>query len=616
MRRNGFKLPPPWVTSLVLLSSLAVLALLQYRWLDQVREADRRRRVDLLAEAGRRFSEDLDREISRAWLCFLPPRHGMPAQWPATGFDCWHASAAFPALVRDVLRLKPTAKGGWQIDRFEAQAGPVPVSLPAGEAELEELLARLAPGEDAKLGEVRQVPLLADPPGLLIPVGLGHRRMAGPERRRSREGRPSGASVDRAGYLLVRFDAEVLLEQILPELAHRYFDVDGESEYRLVVREAKTRKPEAATVDRPLLVRGPQPAASGRGHVDLSVGLFGLLPGEQMRRLAGQLRLSSWRPEVVGPHRSFAARVRVARAATAGRWRLEVTHVAGSLDRAVSAGMHRSLALGLGSLAVLALSFWAMDLSARRALRLAGQQLNFVAGITHELMTPLAAVRSAGQNLADAVVVEPEQVRRYGSLIEKEGRRLSVMVSEILDYAGMQAAGMQAGGMQAGGRQLDLRRVAPARLIEAALAANRPALEQTGLEVHTEVEERLPLLWVDEQSLVRALSNLIGNAIKYAHGGGWLALRARRGQGPAGGGVELIVEDRGPGIAKADEERIFEPFVRGHKLVGSNVPGTGIGLSLVRHVVEAHDGRVRVAKGDGGGALFTLWLPVAPEGES
>jgi len=223
-------------------------------------------------------------------------------------------------------------------------------------------------------------------------------------------------------------------------------------------------------------------------------------------------------------------------------------------------------------------------------------------------MTPLAAVRSAGQNLADGVVVEPPQVRRYGSLIEKEGRRLSVMVSEILDLA----------GMQAGGKQYALRPVRPEEVIEAALLASRPALEQARFEVETEVGSGmgrlLPRVQADENGLVRALENLIGNALKHAREGRWLALRGRE----VDGGVEFSVEDRGPGIADADRARIFEPFVRGRKLAGSNVVGAGLGLNLVRRLAEAHHGRIDVENRSGGGAIFRLWLPAATEesGES
>ncbi len=592
-------MPPPWVTASVLLASLLVLAVLQYRWLDQVRLADRQRRVQLLEEAGRRFAEDLDREISRAWLCFLPQPRGELRDWVAAGFERWNETAAYPSLLSQVVYLQPVEGGGWKLYRYAAEVEPVEMTVvPAAYAPLLDRLSALIAGQR---DEERGSPFLPALPGLLIPVRFWHRPGTGPPRRMA--GGIRRAMAD-AGLLVVRFDGELLAEEMLPELARRYFAASGESEYHLVI---------FGPDGRPLMAAGPQPAAIPSAHADLRQSLFGFLPPEQVHDLGAQLRL--WPARGAGEatmlrgrgrmedlRRSLTAMARFDRGAGGGRWRLEVTHVAGSLDQAVGAGMRRSMALGLGVLAVLALSFWAMDRSARRAQRLAGQQLDFVAGITHELMTPLAAVRSAGQNLADAVVVEPRQVRRYGSLIESEGRRLSAMVSEILDLA----------GMQAGGRNLDLRPVRPARLIEEALAASWPALEQAGFAVESEIAEELPLVLVDENALVRALGNLIGNAVKYARDGGWLKLRANRAEG----GVELAVEDRGPGIAKADQERIFEPFVRGRKLAGSNLPGTGIGLSLVRHVVEAHQGRVEVESSPGEGAVFRLWLPAAPEGLS
>lgn len=641
MRKDWLKIPPPWVTALVLLASLVILATLQYRWLDQVRRADRQRREELLVEAGRRFVEDFDREISRAWLCFLPQRHRPVKEWFAVGFERWRETAAFPALLHQVLYLRPVEDGSWRVYRWQAE-GEV-VELNSVTADLRSLLARLPSVARARGIEQSEPPILADLPALLIPLRDWQRRGPRTRRRSSSSVRPGAGQSGRTqsvggqsglvrqtdpsgGYVLVHFDRQVLVEEVLPDLAQRYFGASGEIEYRVAVRGGDDQSddqwaPASAARQEPLMVRGPNPGAAHRGPVDLRVGLFGFLPAEKMRDLGGQLHLwpnrlggegeevlSRGRPRLEEIRHSFAALARFAQGGEGGRWQLEVTHPSGSLDQAVAGGMRRSLALGLGVLSVLALSVWALDRSARRAQLLAGQQLDFVAGVTHELMTPLAAVRSAGQNLADGVVVEPPQVRRYGSLIEKEGRRLSVMVSEILDLA----------GMQAGGRQYELRPVRPEKVIEAALLASRPALEQARFEVETEVgsgmARLLPRVQADENGLVRAFENLIGNALKHAREGRWLALRGRE----VDGGVEFSVEDRGPGIAEADRERIFEPFVRGRKLAGSNVAGVGLGLNLVRRLAEAHHGRIGVENRSGGGAIFRLWLPAATEesGES
>ena len=99
----------------------------------------------------------------------------------------------------------------------------------------------------------------------------------------------------------------------------------------------------------------------------------------------------------------------------------------------------RNLAVGFGVLALLGATAVLLATGAQRARRLARQQMEFVAGVTHELNTPLAAIRSAGQNLADGIVTDPAQVRRYGGLIEKEGGRLTALVAQVLDFAGIES---------------------------------------------------------------------------------------------------------------------------------------------------------------------------------
>src|SRR5262249_48650953 len=141
----------------------------------------------------------------------------------------------------------------------------------------------------------------------------------------------------------------------------------------------------------------------------------------------------------------------------------------------------------------------------QRAQRLARQQLDFVAAVSHELNTPLTAIRSAGENLADGVVAQPEQVRRYGTLIAQEGRRLSAMVVQVLDFAGIQS-----------GRQpyvLEPTEVPP--LLAAALDDCRTLLAERKARVECDVTAGLPAVLADAAALRRALRNLIENAAKY-----------------------------------------------------------------------------------------------------
>jgi len=129
--------------------------------------------------------------------------------------------------------------------------------------------------------------------------------------------------------------------------------------------------------------------------------------------------------------------------------------------------------------------------------------------------------------------------------------------------------------------------------------------------VETDVPVELPLVLGDEAALRRALRNLFDNAIKYGGDSPWLGIRARAGNG--GREVLVTVEDHGLGITPEDLPRIFEPFYRGRHVSSRQIHGSGLGLSLVRRIVESHGGSVVVEKGGGGGSAFTIRLPAQRE---
>ncbi|HKY04941.1 MAG TPA: ATP-binding protein, partial [Blastocatellia bacterium] len=292
----------------------------------------------------------------------------------------------------------------------------------------------------------------------------------------------------------------------------------------------------------------------------------------------------------------------------AGAWKLLLNHRDGSLDAVVQSLRRRNLTVSFGILLLLGLSVLMMIVSTRRAQRLARQQMEFVAGVSHELRTPLAVICSAGENLADGVIADRSQIERYGSLIQKEGRRLSELVEQALEFA----------GIQSGRKAYDLRPVAVAEIIERAVADCHRLLDERGCRVEREIEPGLPPVSGDSAALGRVVQNLIGNAIKYGGSDGWIGVKARRSTADRAGEIEIRVEDRGQGIESADLPHIFEPFYRGSKAVAAQVPGSGLGLSLVRHIVKAHGGRVSVESlerdGDARGTAFIVHLPATSPG--
>jgi signal transduction histidine kinase len=265
----------------------------------------------------------------------------------------------------------------------------------------------------------------------------------------------------------------------------------------------------------------------------------------------------------------------------------------------VNAARRRNLIVSTSILGVLGASMALLVLSTRRAQELARQQMEFVAAVSHELRTPLAVIRSAAENLADGVVHDEQQVRKYGDLVRNEGRRLTEMVEQILEFAGIQSEQ----------RGFALRPVQLAAMLHDVVDASRSLIDAEGMTVEFSLADRLPPVLGDEAALRRVFQNLVSNAIKYGRGGGWMGITARQ----AGRELHVTIADRGIGIQPAEQTRIFEPFYRTPDVVAAQIQGAGLGLSLVKRIVEAHGGRIAVASTPGSGSEFTVVLPAASE---
>lgn len=283
------------------------------------------------------------------------------------------------------------------------------------------------------------------------------------------------------------------------------------------------------------------------------------------------------------------------------RWTLFVKHKAGSLQAAVTQSRVRNLAISFGILVLLGGATVLIFVSSQRAKRFAAQQVEFVAGVSHELRTPLAVIRSAAENLSDGVIRTPEQAKKYGALINKEGRRLSEMVEQILELA----------GAQSGKHTYVMQPVSVTTLVEEALAQCKPALDEGGFDVQVHIAQNLPMLNADQRALEGALRNLIRNAIKYSATGRFLRVQATLTRTRTATSVRISIEDRGRGIPADEIPHLFEPFFRGRDVRADQIHGNGLGLSLVHRTLKAHGGRIEVRSNVGVGSTFILFLPVS-----
>ena len=278
------------------------------------------------------------------------------------------------------------------------------------------------------------------------------------------------------------------------------------------------------------------------------------------------------------------------------QWQLGVQHTAGSIDDFIRNERNRNLAIGFGIYLLLLGSIIAIVYSSLRARAFAQRQIDFVSSVSHEFRTPLAVIYSAGENLADGVARDGEQVSRYGDLIKGEGKKLSAMVEQILEFA----------GARSGRRQYNLAEGDVSAAVAKALGDSEPLFKEGGFEVEAALSNRLPGAKIDHEAIETAVRNLIQNAVKYSNGNRWLRVATENG----GGSISIVVEDSGIGISDTDKKKIFEPFYRSKDVVDAQIHGNGLGLSLVKEIAEAHGGKVSVESEIEKGSKLIIELPL------
>jgi signal transduction histidine kinase len=294
-------------------------------------------------------------------------------------------------------------------------------------------------------------------------------------------------------------------------------------------------------------------------------------------------------------------------AAPASGWQLIVRHRRGGALGAFVAEMHRrDLAIGFGVLLLLVISVGMLILTSRRAHRLAKLQMEFVTAVSHELRSPLTIISSAAENIAEGVVETRDQVTQYGSVIERQARRLSRLVEEILLFAATTEKRHRYASIE-----LDV-----ADIIDSALTATADLVEASQFTVELDTQVDLPKVVGDRFALSQCLQNLITNALKYGGAARWIGVRARiemDHRTREGKEIQISVSDRGIGIDESDLPHIFEPFYRSPSVTAAQIYGTGLGLSLAKSISESMSGRLTVVSSPAKGSTFTLHLPCAAE---
>ena len=231
-------------------------------------------------------------------------------------------------------------------------------------------------------------------------------------------------------------------------------------------------------------------------------------------------------------------------------------------------------------------------------IRLARLKNDFIATVTHELKTPLASSRVLLDTLLAGSLADPRLEREYLELIATENTRLCRLIDNFLTFS----------RMERGRQAFDLQPLQPSEVVHAAVKVMRDRLDAAHADLQVSLHASLPAVRADRDALVTVLVNLLDNALKYTPPPRRIALRASA----ANGTLRLEVEDNGIGIPRRAQRRIFERFYQVDRSLSRETGGCGLGLSIVRFIVDAHHGTVGLDSESGRGSRFTVTLPAEP----
>jgi len=258
------------------------------------------------------------------------------------------------------------------------------------------------------------------------------------------------------------------------------------------------------------------------------------------------------------------------------------------------AGARAVLVLSALSLGVMGLALFALYRMVAVTVAFAERRSNFVAAVSHELKTPLTAIRMYGEMLRDGMVSDEEKKAEYHRAITAESERLSRLINNVLEFS----------RLERGSREVDLRIGDVTPVLREAAELLGPHAARRGHPLSLDVEEGLPTVGFERDALLQVLFNLVDNALKYAASAdppGIEITTAKRGRG-----VRISVRDHGPGVSAEHAPHILEPFYRGETELTRRTQGTGIGLALVDGLVREMGAVLSVGNAEGGGFCATL----------
>lgn len=315
---------------------------------------------------------------------------------------------------------------------------------------------------------------------------------------------------------------------------------------------------------------------------------------EDVRLVVGIL--DEKRKEIYATHSGLADyEITTAFAPVFRRWKLGIGYQGTTIEALARRQFQQNLMLTLLALVLLTGGVLLTLRAIARERKLLQAKATFVSNVSHELKTPLSLIRLFAETLELGRVKDTGEMRDYGRIINRESSRLTQLINNILDFS----------RIEAGRREYQFAETDVAAVIEEVLESYDQQLKSAGFVLEQEIQPDLPPALIDREAMAQAVLNLLDNAFKYSAELKRIEVRLER----RGEGLAIEIADRGIGIPRPEQRRIFEKFYRVSTGLVHNTKGSGLGLAIVRHIVEAHDGEILVESTPGKGSRFTILLP-------
>jgi signal transduction histidine kinase len=623
------KFPLFWIAVLSGMASLLVMvAVLQYRWTKQLSVAAEARIGSTLQPLMLGWHLDFYGELSAICVALqVGPDAGARDNWNDylhRYVDWSHESVenvyANPDLIKNIYIWETSDSAKLRLLRLDASAGKVEIS--SVPEDLQPLLARLQAKSSSLSVGLRAWEF---PDSSADQRSSRNDRLSSPASQRSDimtgwqfdknipaivhpivdngrfplqlDAQPSNRQ-NPVNWIVVVLNLDYIQRKILPDLTKRYFNGPEGLEYKLAVIDSGRA---------PRLIYSSDLAfpSSNQGAFDSRMNIFGPPP----ETIEGHF----WQTIKNGESlewRNFSAPVWfpvIQYASHDDPWMLLLEHRTGPLEAIATSIWRRNLMTGGIVLLLLTVGMALILFTSRRAQKLAKLQLDFVASVSHELLTPLAAIYCTGQNVMDGLVQTRTDSIAHGSIITSQARQLTDLVKQILLFA----------STEDGTNRYTLRPLQVLGILQSVRNNVAVLVEGTGFDVEQQVQGGLPYVMGDLSAISQCLQNLISNAVKYSGRNRWIGISASLHEAKNHHKeIRIRVQDHGSGISSSELPHIFEPFYRSPKVVDAQIHGTGLGLAVAKRIAEAMGGKLSVTSEVGMGSTFTLHLPVTSRSDA